>query len=302
MRCSEMKKLLFALVLLLTPLSAEAATCFWVGGTATWSTANAASWSSSSGGTASTCAATGGVPKQAADTATFDGSSGGGTVTVDATINGVTLTAITSSAFTGTIDFSVNNPSITISSSWTDSGSGTHTLKLGSGTFTMSAVNGSPWNFAAGSLTLNAGTSTILFPGNVANNVVTFVAGNGLTYATVTFAASTVGALAIQLNGSSTITTLNIAAPNTLLLLSNLTITNALNITGTSFNHVVVLTSLSSTQNITLTGGGTFQWTAIGNLHFSGGTVTATNSFDMTGNTGITITGPSGGGGHIIGG
>jgi hypothetical protein len=46
----------------------------------------------------------------------------------------------------------------------------------------------------------------------------------------------------------------------------------------------------------------TISWAAIRGITFTTNTVTATNSFDLKGNTGVTITPPSTGGGHIIGG
>lgn len=49
--------------------------------------------------------------------------------------------------------------------------------------------------------------------------------------------------------------------------------------------------------SIIASGGGSIQYASIRDMSFSGGTVTATNSFDLGNNTGITISGPSTGGG-----
>jgi hypothetical protein len=307
-----MKKLLLALFFLAFATCADAATCFWVGGTASWSTANAASWSSSSGGTASTCAATGGIPKQAADTATFDGSSGGGTVTVDSTMNGTTLTAITSGAFTGTIDFSVNNPSMTMGQ-FVSNGSGTRTLKMGSGTFTLITIAGIipvvDFSTITG-LTFTAGTSTFSIQLNQGAVLTHTFIGGGQTFANVSVSGGSIPGTWLQINNSNTFGTLAVTAPASILLNTNttLTITNAFTLAGSSSSSMVFLGTYNpqSTQKGTISiasGTATCAWCAIQNLTFSGGaTFSATNSIDLQGNTGISISGPSGGGGHIIGG
>lgn len=282
---------------------ADAATCFWVGGAGSWSTANAASWSSSTGGAGSTCAATGGIPKQAADTATFDGASGGGTVTVDTTINGVTLTQITTGAFTGTLDFSVNNPSLTLTNKFDASGSGTHSIKLGSGTFTFTSGAGTVFDFTNTNLTLTAGTSTLLFSATTTNQRTANFGSK--TYATITLAGNGGGIGDFRPSGSPTIGTFNVNAPNTVWPQSAFTVSTALNINGTAANNVVNFWLLEgSGTTVTLSGSATISWAVIGGLTFTG-SPTANNSFDAGKNVGITINGPSGGGGstgHIIGG
>lgn len=97
-----------------------------------------------------------------------------------------------------------------------------------------------------------------------------------------------------------TVATLNIAAPNYVQFNNSsiVTITNALAWIGTSSNPIG-LDSLSSGggASIIASGGGSIQYASIRDMSFSGGTVTATNSFDLGNNTGITISGPSTGGG-----
>lgn len=102
---------------------------FWVGGTATWDAVTTTNWAATSGG------AGGQTVPGAADTVTFDASSGGGTVTVGAAYN-PSITSITMGAFTGTLDFSVNNnsPTMTI---FNCNGSGVRTLKDGTGTWNI---------------------------------------------------------------------------------------------------------------------------------------------------------------------
>lgn len=304
-----MKKFFQALALfvgLLFAVPVQAATCFAVGTGAgvTWSTTNGVMWSSSSGGAGSTCAATGGVPKNAGDVATFDGASGGGVVTVDTTINGITIATITSSAFTGTLDFSVNNPSMTLTNNWTDAGTGIHTVNLGSGTFTFNLTNGTALNFTSGaSLTLNAGTSTIL-----ANSGVVSSAGSvSLFLGSFTYSTVTIGSISTNgshsLSGSPTITNLNIIGPNhlTFITASATVTTSNLSITGSFGSQPYV----AGTNGVTLSqasGTPTINWAAIFNLAFAGGaTFAATNSFDLKGNSGITFASFSSGGARCIG-
>ncbi len=301
-----LRVLVFAAALFASP--AFAATCFWVGGTGTWSTSNTASWSSSSGGAGGTCAGTGGVPKQAADTATFDGSSGAGTVTVDSTMNGVTLTSIAAGAFTGTLDFSANNPSMTLTFSFVASGAGVHTINLGSGTFTFTSTTGGLWDAgtSSGNLTLSAGSSTIVYSSN-ANGARAFN-GGGKTYGTLTI--STPGSFttnpAVTVSGNNTFATLNVN-PSVWIRLgsgSTTTITNAFNWTGTSSSAAIMLDGgTGGTTTISSANNGTITWGVVSGVAFTGGgTFTCTSCLDMKANSGITITAPSGGGGRIIGG
>jgi len=127
---------------------------FWIGGTGAWDSSTTTNWSSSSGGTGGAS-----VPGSS-DTVTFDGSSGGGTVTVNTNF---TVTSITMGAFTGTLDFSANNNSPTMTT-FSCSGTGTRTLNMGSGTWTISGNNTTIWDMTTiTGLTLNANTSTINF-------------------------------------------------------------------------------------------------------------------------------------------
>jgi len=284
---------------------ANAATCFWVGGTGSWSTANAASWSSGTGGAGSTCAATGGIPKQAADVATFDGASGGGTVTVDSTLNGVTLTQITAGAFTGTLDFSANNPSMTLTASFSITGAGTRTINLGSGTFTLPATNANNWDATTVTgLTFNAGTSTILIPNGANGNAATFV-GGGLTYSTLSLGARASGS-GVSISGNNTFATLLVAGPININLTGGATqtITNAIAWNGSSSALIAIFCSSATKGTLAVAVGSVTSWSALKNITFTGTTVAATSSFDLGGNTGVTITAPSGGGGggRIIGG
>src|SRR6516164_2630324 len=139
---------------------------FWVGGTGTWDSTTTTHWSASTGGAGGASAPVTG------DTVTFDGSSGGGTVTVDSTVDGLSLSAIIAGAFTGTIDWSVNNPSMSFTStgtaiSFTGAGTG-RVFKLGSGTFTI--TNGGAFDFGTttGAGVQSLASATLVLNGNSA--------------------------------------------------------------------------------------------------------------------------------------
>lgn len=310
----HLKYLLIAFSLLIAS-QADAATCFWVGGTGTWDTTTGTHWAVSSGGTASTCAATGGIPKQAGDIATFDGSSGGGTVTVASAINGVTLAQIVMGAFTGTLDFSANNPSITLTAVMNISGSGTRTLNCGTGTFTLSAASGTAWDattvtgltLSCASASLNFANTSPSSPGR------TFVTG-GQTYGAVTVSAATTTANNNSFNFSgntASFSSLTLTGPLAVTLPSNTTYTlaNAPTWTGTAAKPILVGSSniSATTPQITFSitsGQPALNWVGLSSVKFTVGTSgTCTNCFDLSNNSGITVNAPSvGGGGHIIGG
>lgn len=296
-----MKRFFLPLVaLIFLPVSAEAAARFWVGGTGTWDNSDTTHWSGSSGG------AGGSSVPASGDTVTFDGSSGGGTVTVAATINGSnTITSITMGAFTGTLDFSVNNPSITMGT-FSITGTGTRTLSMGSGTFTLTSANANVWDATTTTnLTFNKGTSTIKsnYTGTLSGKA-TLVLGT-LSYSTVSIAAAASAGTLVGFSGSATVDNLLIAAPNVVEFGNNqtLTVNNAFTFTGTS-SAGLILQSNSSFVVATVAVGAasTIQWASIARMTFTTNSVTATNSMNLGSVTGATITGPSTSGGGIIGG
>lgn len=291
--------------------------CFWVGGTGTWDNVTTTHWASTSGGTGSVA-----VPS-ATDTVTFDGLSGGGTSTIAATINGSnTVASITIGAFTGTLDFSVNNPSITMGI-FSVSGSGTRALKLGSGTLILNATSGTLLDIGtATNLTLMPGTSTIKFKtsGNISNqrsviwpNNSVVNAGAGVTFPNIVVDGGGIqstqqGDLTWNYPGFTTlnITNFTISGPAPILRgqpAGTTTISGTATIGGISSSTAVAFDSGSSNWPWSLPNGTVLNWTALSGMTFSGTGLTATNSIDLGGNSGITITGPSGGpnGGHCIG-
>ena len=311
-----MKKLfgLFLLALaFLAPSAANAVSCFWVGGTATWDTTNTGGggaggikWASASGGgTACAGGGTGGSPSTG-DTATFDANSGGGTVTVN--FGGlITIQSLTFGAFTGTLDFATNNNSITLtdSNSLNGSGTGTRTLNMGDGTWTLSNAQ-ALWNCTTvTNFTLNANGSTVAFTTAVTNQQ--RFQGGGKTYNIVTFAGG--GHAAISITGANTFGTLTItntpvrvAMPNN----ATTTITNFTNISGSASAAVIFESDnpLFNVATISSANNWTCDWCTFNRMTFTGGgTFTANNSLNAGNNTGITFA-PSGGGGggRIIGG
>lgn len=298
---AAMKRVFILLALLcgLHTSLASAANCFWVGGTATWDGSNFTSWATSSGGTGAGCPGATNVPTSS-DVAIFDASSGGGTVTVNATIS---ISSLTTTAFTGTLDFSANNNNVNIgtvtpaANGWADT-SGTHTVNMGSGTWTMDANTGI-FSWAGVNLTLNANSSTLVVAAKASSSR-TF-ASNAKTFNNVTISGAA-GSI-INMSGASTYTNLTITNQANVTLATNITVTT-MAITSASSTPVVFASNSGIARSVTLTNNFTPSWIALQNITFSGGTNAATSSFDLGGNTGITITAPSsgGGGGKIIGG
>lgn len=272
---------------------------FWVGGTGTWDNATTTHWSTTSGGS-------GGASVPAVtDVAIFDGSSGGGTVTVAANVSGTALSGLTTSAFTGTIDFSVNNPSLTINDvGWTDDNTGVHTVNMGSGTWTFPTA-GSPVFTAGANFTLNANTSTIAFTPTGSPTTRNFSMG-GKTFATITVTAANQNGLPVSFQGGGTITTLTVGAGSLIMFAngSTYTITNAFNPTGTlSAPIIITTTSGGSVANIIASGGASLTYVGLGHISFasSTGAVNGVNSWDFGGNNynGGSNSLPSGGGGGV---
>lgn len=273
---------------------------FWVGGTGTWDSSTTTNWAASSGG------AGGQSVPGSGDTVTFDGSSGGGTVTLN--FGGtITVQSITMGAFTGTWDNSVNNNNITVTNSgnaFSGSGSGTRTIKLGTATYTLSSTSAPVWNFTTVTgLTLLASSATIAFTGGAATKTIN--PGNGTTYGTVTFSASSgAGRAALGVGAASTFGTLTVTAPNHLSLASSsvVTVSTALNLVGSSSNQIGVACDTVGTQgSMGIPSSQTASWCAFRDVAFTGNTLTASNSFNLGNNSGVTITAPSGGGGSGVG-
>lgn len=291
----------FILFALLWVTGAEAActgTCFWIGGTGTLNLASdSAHWSNSSGGASCSC------EPSTTDDIIFDGSSGGGTVTVN--VGGTwTAASLTMAAFTGTLTFATNNDNFTTVGNVDNNGT-TATFNMGNGTWTLSGASAF-FRIASGA-TFNSNSSTIVFTSTSAGW--RRVIAGGKTYNAISVSANS-AANVLSITSAATIGTLSVSAPNRITFTNGATttITTLNTVSGSSGSEVAfmsdganasALATISSANNWTCT------WCGIQYLTFSGGgTFSATSSFDLGGNSGITITAPSGGagGGRIIGG
>lgn len=304
-----LKSLIIVLGLLFVPSLAEAANRFAVcTTTCTWDNTSTAMWSTSSGG------ATGASAPVAADDVILDAATcvGGTTCTITTfagtiSINTLTMGACTASTSGCILEGSTNNTNFTFAGTtgYNNNASGTRTHNMGSGTYTVSNNLGS-WTINA-SATLNAGTSTIAFTGTAGNASRRFT-GGGKTYATVDV---TSGASAFIVTGANTFGTFTVTPG----VAGKIIFVEAITQTITTFTNVSASASapVSFMQNNPTNGSATISsannWTcdfcAIGGMTFSGGgTFSATNSFNLNLNSGITISAPTvgGGGGRIIGG
>lgn len=301
------------LACLIAPSAADAAARFLVACTTacTWDNSSTTIWSTTSGG------APGSAAPVAADTVTLDANSCVGGVTCTITVNAnlsissLTMGACTASTTGCILDFSANNNNITLALSGTAvslTGSGTRTLNMGNGTWTLSAF-GAVWdNTTVTNETLNANSSTILYSATSTLIARSLIGGAGKTYATVTISSpsSFTNDAPFNISTSFTIGTFNPNGPLWMRLAnaSTLTITNAFTWTGTATSPFVLDGGTGGTATISSANNGTMAFAVPMGIIFSGGgTFTCTSCFNMGSNTGITITGPTGGGGgRIIGG
>lgn len=272
---------------------------FWVDGTGTWDASDTTHWAASSGG------AGGQSVPGSGDTVTFDGSSGGGTCTVNTT---VTVQSLTWGAFTGTIDFATNNNNVTLSASgnaFSGTGTGARTFNAGSGTWTLSNAIAPVWEITTTTNLTNPTTAfadaTINFSATGRTAGATFNSG-GCTYGTVTFAGQTTNTVQGSIAGAPTIGTLNVSGFMHFNFAAGSTTTiTTLNMNGTSSKPVLVRSSGNNAAATVAVTGATISWAALSYLTFTG-SPSATNSLDLGGNSGITITVPGGSSARIIGG
>lgn len=270
---------------------------FWVGGTGTWDASDTTHWSATSGG------AGGASVPGVADTVTLNGSSGGGTVTVNTTVS---VLWINMDAFAGTLDFATNNNNVNLSvlenAAFSAAGSATQTLNMGSGTWTVSTTVSATaiiWSTAGSGLTLNAGTSTINFTG-VGGSIRRFQL-SGRTYNAITFS----GAGVYDQNGSGTptISTLTLGAGAVVAFVGAQT-ANITTIASTAtLSAPAMLRSTVITAVTTIGGNGTYSFAnvALRDMAFSGvNSRTASDSFNLGNNSGITINPPSSSSGSAV--
>ena len=274
---------------------------FWVLESGTWDASDTTHWSTTTGG------AGGASVPGSGDAVIFNELSAplGGTCTVNTT---VTVQSITMGAFTGTLDFSANNNNVTMQSC-SVTGTGVRTLNMGNGTWILTTFNASVWDASVvTNFTLNANGSTLSFIPSSATPTgsINFLSG-GKAYNVVTHSGVTNQQI-FSIQGAPTIATLTIAAPAnvTFAQSTTTTITNAPAWIGTATNQFFIgSSSTTGVATIVLNAaGGTAQWAAIRGLTVTTNALTATNSFDLKGNTLITIMPPAigGGGARIVNG
>lgn len=282
------------------PNVANAATCFWVGGTG--SINDVTHWSSGTGGAGSTCAAAGGWPNSTSDNATFDASSGAGTITRN--VNW-TITTITLSLFTGTFGNSGDTASVDFLA-WQNSGAGTRTVNLGASTWTCSNASGCNWSqTGATNLTFNANTSTLSIVGGNFNPGAT----PSPTYNVVTFAGGVPGTNIVWNGSGTTVTTLNIVGSTYFFMTNaqNASVTN-MNFSGGSLSSWVGFATAASNSQFTFTLANpvTCSYCMFRNITAATNAITASQAINNGANVNITFSsvpsGGGGGGGRIIGG
>ena len=263
----------------------------------TWDASDTTHWSTSTGG------AGGASVPGSGDAVIFNELSAplGGTCTVNTT---VTVQSITMGAFTGVLDFSANNNNVTLSLAFSGTGTGVRTLNMGNGLWTVQGFNNNTWDYSTvTNLTHVANNSTLSFiPSTTPVGSIAFV-GGGRSFNIVTHSGVT-NQQALVISGSPIIATLIITAPANVLFAAGTTttISNAPSWFGTSANQFFIGSSSTTgvaTVVLSASGGGA-QWAAIRGLTVTTNALTATNSFDLKGNTLVTITPPSAGGGARI--
>lgn len=267
---------------------------FWVGGTGTWDSSDTTHWSATSGG------AGGASVPGAADDVTFNGSSGGGTVTVN--FGGtISVKSITAGAFTGTLDFATNNNSVNIGNFLSWSGSGTRTINMGGGTWTLSGASGSLMDLSnVTGLTFTSSSANIVLSA-VSATIRSISLGTSFTYGSLTINANSSNSYTSIAATGLTFGSITINSGNSVGFPQGITTTvsGALTATGSSSAPVGILSSGPGTNAATISVGSasTIDWGGILRITKAGaGSITATNSLDMGGNTGVSISPPSGGG------
>lgn len=307
-----LRNLVIAFALLVAGISsADAANRFAVcTTTCTWDGASTAMWSSSSGG------ATGASVPGSADAVILDAATcvGGTTCTItvntNPTITSITMGACTASTTGCILDFSANNNNVTLNGTGMAlSGTGTRNLKMGNGTWTFSSNgNVTAWNaLTTTNLTFAANSSTMVFSGALIAQEQT--EWGGLTYNAVQFADTGTGRGAFLSTGNGTFASIALTAPMRWVITggTTLTITTAFTWAGTTSSNTLLIEDnegqFNNVATISVaTGSPSISWATLRSITFTGGaTFTATNSFNAGGVSGITVTGPSGGGSRCIG-
>jgi len=171
----------------------------------------------------------------------FNGVGGGWTLGSALSVgsNGITLT-------NGTLNTSGSNYAIT-TGTFGSNNANTRTLTLNGSTFTMSSSASATWDISA-SLTLNTGTSTIVFS---SNSLAAGFSGGNRTYYNVSFTGTGTTNSDRYISGTNTFNNLTISTPaaaacNAFGFVNNQTINGTLTVTGANGNQRLWLRSQST--------------------------------------------------------
>lgn len=273
---------------------------FSLGSGVTWQAANATriiTFTSTSGTTTITMA---GSATQYLGAVNFGGTGGDFVLAGPFIANSaVTLTA-------GTLDASVNNVNLTLS---TFVGSAGTTLNCGTGTWTMTAASGTAWSHLG---TLSCASAAFVFANSTPTGARTF-ATNGGSFGSVALSGGAGAStnFPVAITGAATFGTFPITPPVNVEWPGGvtITITNAPTWNGTASTPLFFNTTGGGGAVATLAitnGTPVMNWIGFNNMKFTGNAFNAVNSFDLglndSGGTSLTIVPPSVGGGHIIGG
>jgi hypothetical protein len=229
--------------------------------------------------------------------ATFNGTGGVFQLQDDFAVRADATTTLTAG------QFDANNFNVS-TGAFSSTGVGvTRRITPGSGTWTLTSTGTNPstlWDLqsAAGNLTLDAGTWTLLVSSTV-TNLRTLQLGTSKTYNNLTVAAAgtTAGGYEtrIQCNTGVTINALTLTTPVSVGLGAGTWTVTTLNSIGTAYNNSNILYAIGGGVPTAAVTTANIEWTALFGITYTG-SPTATNSFDIGRNSGITISGPSGGG------
>lgn len=300
-----------ALILCLMASSVDAANRFGVcTTTCTWDGASTAMWSTTSGG------GTGASVPGSSDSVVFDANTcvGGTTCTItvntNPTIQTLTFNACTASTTGCVLDFSVHNNNLTLSNQYLANGSGTRTIKCGTGTFTFTSTGGSLWQ-ASGATNYTetcSGVNITYQPASVASPISwNPIAGNYAAFSIVWPSGPQLGGFNFSLSsGTTTIASLSVTNSPVMTFSQNTTlaITAAPALTGTLANPILLQGNFPGNfSQVTITTPNTFTcaYCIFESMKATNATTIA-NAWDMGNNTNFTITAPAAGsGGGIIG-
>lgn len=198
-------------------------------------------------------------------------------------------------AFTGTLDFAANDNNVSLGS-MSITGAGARTLNMGDGTWTITGT-GTVWDMSTTTnLTFAANASTLVFTATNTATRLFVTSATARAFNNITINGNSSGGDFFFNTSAITIANLTVNGPNYVRLSAGVTYTlTAFSINGVSGSEIAVeSSSLTNTAAIsTASGSPTITWGAFRRIACSGGaTFVASNSFDLGGNTGITINAP----------